>query len=135
MVEPLIDEETMHALAQVALTAMQTEVTIRRRVVTERGTTIVGDDYGDDDITYTETSESRSTVMKGSFSSTPTPVQVEDAGALVTVNTYKLALPHGSDVVVGDEVQVGSEVYIVSDTTGESTWQALLLCSLRKRDG
>ncbi len=132
--DALIDSTTMDALSQIATSAMQTEVVISRKVVTERGTTLVADDYGDDDISYSETSESSRLVIKGSFSSIPTPVQVEDAGQLVTINTYKLALPRGTDVAVGDEVTVGSVTYIVSDTTGESTWQALVLCTLRKAD-
>ena len=60
---------------------------------------------------------------------------VNTAGALVTVNTYRLYLPVGTDIKVGDEVVVGGDdVYIVSDTTAESTWMAVLECSLRKRD-
>lgn len=129
--EPLISPEAMVALTEVATSAFQTDVVILRRSVTVNGQTIVSDDYGDDAVSYTETSESRRTV-KGSLSSTPTPVQEVNGGQLVTVNTYKLALPVGTDIIPGDEVTIGGEMFSVSDTTNESTWQALLLVSVRR---
>jgi len=89
---------------------------------------------GDDSVVFTESTESRRTTVKGWFYSTPTPVQTEEAGAIVTVNTYRMFVPVGTDITDGDEVTVGGEVYSVSDTTVESTWQAMLTCSLRKRD-
>jgi hypothetical protein len=55
-------------------------------------------------------------------------------GAVITVNTYRVYLPVGTNVRPGDRVVVGSDQYIVSDTTHESTWQPLLACSLRKRE-
>lgn len=125
MSKPLVPPHVMAQVRLVAEQGMQTDLTIRRRSVS----TPVSDDYGDDVVTYADV-----VTTVGWFHSTPTPVQVEDAGSLVTINTYRLFLPVGTDVLDGDEVVVGESVYIVSDTTAESTWQAMLKCSLRKRD-
>ena len=121
----------MERVRDVALLGMVTPVTIERR----------GDDpsapanvYGDDALSYTVTNETRRQTVRGWFYSTPTPVQDIDTGAIVTVNTYRLYLPVGTDVLPGDHVHVGSEDYTVSDTTAEGSWLPLLTCSLRKRE-
>jgi len=96
-----------------------------------------GGDYGDDFLSYTTTNESRRTNVNGWFHSTPTPVQEVDMGQIVTVNTYRLFLPVGTDIRVGDHVHVATnptDDYTVSDTTGEGTWLPLLTCSLRKKE-
>jgi hypothetical protein len=127
-VKPLVPPHVLTQVRLVAEQGMQTMVTIRRR-------SVVVSDYGDDSVEFTETHETMDHGVKGWFYSTPTPVQEVNAGALVTVNTYRLYVPVGTDVVPGDEVLVGDDgVYIVSDTTAESTWLAMLECSLRKRD-
>ena len=136
MTKPLIPDHVLWNVQQVAERGMQTQITIRRRSVAEMGSSVGVDDYGDDVVAYTATAESSTFSVLGWFHSTPTPMQMEDAGSLVTVNTYRLYLPVGTDVKEGDEVQSGDSglIYIVSDTTDESTWKALLACTLRKRD-
>lgn len=129
----LISDKVMAEVRDLVTPGFQTVVTVKRRSVASHGSNIVANDYGDDEVSFSETSESVRE-LKGWLHSTPTPVAVEDAGQLITVNTYRLFLPVGSDILAGDEVVIGSEDYIVSDTTGESTWQALLTCSLRKRE-
>jgi len=124
----------VNAIRRTVMSGFQTEITIEHRSVPRAGSTVTGDDYGDDSVVFTESTESRRTTVKGWFYSTPTPVQTEEAGAIVTVNTYRMFVPVGTDITDGDEVTVGGEVYSVSDTTVESTWQAMLTCSLRKRD-
>jgi hypothetical protein len=59
-----------------------------------------------------------------------------DTGMIVTSNTYRLFVPVGTDIQIGDHVFVGPnpDAYTVSDTTAESTWTALLTCSLRRRE-
>jgi hypothetical protein len=132
--KPLIPQHVLWNVQQIAERGMQTSVTIRSRSVARKGSTVSAGDYGDDVVVYTETHETEEHGVMGWFNSTPTPVQELDAGSLVTVNTYRLYLPVGTVVTDGDEVAVGDEEYIVSDTTGESTWLAMLVCSLRKRD-
>lgn len=120
----------------VALLGMITAVVIERRsFIADSGAP--ENAYGDDSLTYTVTNESRRTTVKGWFYSTPTPVQEVDNGQIVTVNTYRLFVPVGTDIRVGDHVHVETnprDDYTVSDTTGEGSWLPLLTCSLRKRE-
>ncbi len=117
----------------VALLGMITTITIERR---SEGPIPAGGDYGDDFLAYTVTNESRRLQVKGWFHSTPTPQQDVDTGMVVTVNTYRLFVPVGTDIAPGDHVHVGTapDDYTVSDTTAESTWLPLLTCSLRRRE-
>ena len=130
----LLTDNQMAAIRDVALLGMLTDISIERRRV---GAIPAGGDYGDDFLTYTETGESRREVIKGWFYSTPTPVQTVDSGAIVTVNTYRLYVPVGTDILPGDRVHVGPDPtfdYTVSDTTATGTWLPLLTVSLRKRE-
>jgi hypothetical protein len=115
----------------IALLGMVTPITIERRA---EGAIPSGGDYGDDFLSYTTTAATRRQTVNGWFFSTPTPIQEVDTGMIVTINTYRLYLPVGTDVLPGDHIHVGVDDYTVSDTTGESTWLPLLACSLRKRD-
>lgn len=129
--ERFLTASQLNRVRDVALLGMITPVTIERRA---EGSIPVGNDYGDDFLTYSTTSASRRLTIKGWFYSTPTPVQEVDQGMVVTVNTYRLFVPVGTDVLPGDHVHVGSDDYTVSDTTREGTWLPLLTCSLRKRE-
>lgn len=123
MPDHLLSDAQMLALQEVALLGMKTPITIQRKSTSDT-------DYGDlEEVTYTTVSS-----VKGWFYSTPTPTRDVDTGSVVTANTYRLFVPIGTDVRDGDQILVGSETYIVSDTTKESTWTALLTCSLRKRE-
>jgi len=126
-----LTEKQMDRVRDMALLGMVTPVTIERR---SEVAPPVGGDYGDDFLAYTVTPESRRTEVRGWFYSSPTPEQHIDNGQVVTVNTYRLYLPVGTDVLVGDHVHVGVEDYTVSDTTAEGSWLPLLTCSLRKRE-
>lgn len=129
----LIPGAVLAQVRKTAETGLATTVTVKRRTVTTRGTSLVSDDYGDDETSYTTTAESSRT-LRGWLHSQPAVLASEDAGALVSVTTYRLFLPVGSDIKTGDEVVVGDDTYVVSDTTTESTWQALLTCNMRKRE-
>jgi hypothetical protein len=126
-----LTDRQLERVRDVALLGMTTPITIERRA---EAPIPVGGDYGDDFISFTTTSESRRQTVKGWFFSTPDPVQDVDTGQVVTVNTYRLFLPVGTDILPGDHVHVGSQDYTVSDTTAEGTWLPLLTCSLRKRE-
>lgn len=102
---------------------MVTAIAIQRRVLTD---TVYGDD---EQTTYTTVAN-----VKGWFYSRPTPVADAASGQLTTVNTYRLLVPVGTNILAGDLVKVGADTYVVSDTTGESTWIAYLNVSLRKRE-
>lgn len=133
MPRQLVTDSQLARIRDVALLGMITTIVIERRA---EGPIPAGGDYGDDFLTYTETTDSRRQTVKGWFFSTPTPMQDIDTGMIVTSNTYRLFVPVGTDIQIGDHVFVGSapDAYTVSDTTAESTWNALLTCSLRRRE-
>lgn len=131
MIEPFFTPSEVEAMQDMVLPGFQTSLVIRRQIVTAGGSPST--DYGDDDVSYSASGVSSRNV-KGWFYSTPTQTQVIDTGAIVTVNTYRLWVPVGTDILPGDEVVVGEAVYIVSDTTEDRTWPALLACNLRRRE-
>jgi len=91
-------------------------------------------DYGDDLISFVETNDSRRHWVKGWLYSMPATVQEVDSGAIITVNTYVLRVPIGTDILAGDEVTVGADTYTVSSINEENTWTVLIDCNLRKRE-
>jgi hypothetical protein len=133
--ERFLTSSQLERVRDMALLGMITPVVIERRADADPP---VDGDYGDDFISYSVTSETRRTKVNGWFHSTPTPEQTVDNGQVVTVNTYRLYVPVGTDIKPGDHVHVGNadprDDYTVSDTTGEGTWLPLLTCSLRKRE-
>lgn len=128
--ERFLTDAQMERVRDVAKLGMVTPVTIYRR----SEATPPAEDYGDDYLDYTQTTESRRTTVRGWFFSTPAAMQDTDTGAIVTANTYRLFLPVGTDIATGDTVMVGSEEYTVSDTTAEGSWLPLLTANLRKRE-
>jgi hypothetical protein len=115
-----------------------TPITIYRRIVGTGST-----DYGDDNVTYVQigrpwpASEWSSTTVNGLLSQKLTPVQEADSGQIVTVNTYHLSVPLGTDIRTGDQVTSADEtgaqtVFIVSDTNADMTLIVWIDCSLRK---
>jgi len=110
---------------------MQTPITIYAR---SEGSIPSGGDYGDDYLDYDQTNETRRSVVKGWFFSQPAQVQDVDTGMITTTTTYRLFLPVGTAINVGDRVVVGSDEYTVSDTDREGTWLPMLTCNLRKRE-
>lgn len=127
----LLSAAQLREVQKVAESGMTTPVTIYRRTAVSA---TAGNDYGDDDLAFDETTDSLRGTVKGWLFSTPTPVQVVDSGEVVTVNTYRLYVPVGTDIEPGDNLVIGSDTYTVSDTTGETTWPAVLGVSLRLRE-
>lgn len=118
MSTPLVSDSELAALRDVAEMGMQTDVAIHARSKEKT-------DNGQRDMwTY-------STTVKGWLNSTPTPVITQVSGEMATVNTYRLFLPVATAIRPGDHAVIGGVTFIVSDTTGESTWNPLLRCSLR----
>jgi hypothetical protein len=118
MSNPLLSDSEMASLREVGLQGMQTSCAVWPR------TTVKNDDGQSSTWVYAST-------VLGWLSSTPTPMQIEMSGKIVTVNTYLLYLPVGTAVVPGDHVVIGPATYTVSDTTVESTWQPWLRVSMR----
>jgi hypothetical protein len=123
----LLTDAQLGSIQKLAMLGMQTDVTILKRTAS-LGLETSDDPYGSS-VSFTSTS--RSTTVKGMLHSTPTPVAIIDAGQLVTVNTYRLWVPVDTDVTNGDRVLIGTNTYVVSDTTADETWPAFLACSLR----
>lgn len=117
----LLTASEIGALSAVVESGMTSSITILRLMSVDSAT---GQDQS---WTVTKT-------VKGWMYSTPTPVLAIVSGAQALANTYRLFVPLGTDVRTGDRVQVGGETYTVSDTTAESTWQAMLTVTLRKVD-
>jgi len=118
MSTPLVSDAEMAALRGVAEMGMQTTVSIYRR------STVQTDDGQESAWTLNGTA-------MGWVYSTPTPAITLVSGEMALVNTYRLFVPVGTDIASGDHAVIGSQTYIVSDTTVESTWLPLLRCSLR----
>jgi hypothetical protein len=115
---PLLSASEMASLSDLVAQGMQTSIAIWRR------STVETDDGQKSVWAY-------SSAVMGWVQSTPTPMQTEVSGKIATVNTYRLFVPLGTDIIPGDRVVSGAQTFTVSDTTAESTWQAMLTCSLR----
>lgn len=121
--KPFFSDSQLKHLRMVATTGLQTQVVIKRKTTSDS-------DYGDGEVvTWTTV-----TTVRGWINSTPTPVAQSDSGSVITVNTYRLFVPVGTNVKPGDQAIINGDQYIVSDTTAESTWQTMVICSLRKRE-
>jgi hypothetical protein len=126
----LLSEQQMEGIRRIAEMAMTTPVSILRRTG-DIGLDLTDDPYGSS-VSFNDVTPQGGCL--GWLHSTPTPVATTDAGALITVNTYRLYVPHDTDLRPGDHVVISTDTYVVSDTTADETWPALLSCSLRLRE-
>jgi len=126
----LLSFQQMEGVRRIAEMAMTTPIIIMRRVSAD-SLDESGDPYGSE-VTFSDATPVGGCL--GWLHSTPTPVATLDAGALITVNTYRLFVPHDIDIRAGDHVVINTDTYVVSDTTADETWPALLRCSLRLRE-
>jgi hypothetical protein len=117
---PLLSDTELAAFRDVALQGMQTPIDIWRRASVET-------DDGQASV-WAYSSSTQAWIY-----STPTAVQSEVSGKIVTINTYRMFCPVGTDIVASDRVVDGNsgQTYIVSDTIAENTWNAMLRVSLR----
>ena len=118
MSTPFFSDSEMAALRSVAEQTMQTSIAIWRRTTEQT-------DSGQRSV------YALSSTVLGWINSTPTPVITLVSGSEAVVNTFRLYVPIGTDILPGDHAVVGAFTYVVSDTTTESTWQAMLRVSLR----
>lgn len=130
MAGKLLTDSQLAAIQKTAMLGFQTDVTILRSDPSA-GLELTDDPYGSSFGTPEAVPPPYGQTIKGWLHSTPTPVATIDSGQEITVNTYRLWLPVGTDIRPRDRVQIGSNTYVVSDTTADSTWPALLSCSLR----
>lgn len=126
----LLSEQQMEGVRRVAEMAFTTPVTIMRRSGAV-GLELSEDPYGSS-VTFSDVTPQKGCL--GWLHSTPIPVAIMDAGALVSVNTYRLYVPHDTDLRPGDHVVISINTYVVADTTADETWPALLSCTLRLRE-
>lgn len=118
MSAPLLTDIEINAFRDVALQGMQTPAAIWRRA------TVKTDDGWESTWTL------NANVLCWIYS-TPTAVQDEVSGKIVTINTYRAFFPVGTDIIASDKVVATGQEYIVSDTIAENTWNAMLRVSLR----
>jgi hypothetical protein len=103
--------------------AFTTEATIKRITV---GSDVLGDDAVGDPVTIG--------TVKGWLSSAPTSEPTLDSGSLATVNTFRFDVPVGTDIKPRDQLVIGGNTYVVSDTTADETIPLCLSCSLRLKE-
>jgi hypothetical protein len=116
---PLLTDIEMAAFRAVAEQGMQTPLAIWRRA------TVKTDDGWES--AWRHAADTMSWIY-----STPTAVQDEVSGKIVTINTYRCFVPVGTDIIASDKVvDPNGQEYIVSDTISENTWPAMLRVSLR----
>jgi hypothetical protein len=140
MVQPFFSPSEVAALEQVALTGMQTDISISASTPTDASSIPAGGDYGDDVITYPVVEDPANPpaplIVKAWLFQQLTPVGAADTDQIVTVNTVRMFVPLGTPVHVGDTVNVIGDPdaidYVVADTNNEITWKAWLACSLRE---
>lgn len=120
---PLLTPSQLAALQKVSELGMTDVIEIERPTQSD---SIYGDDEA---IVYHSIGE-----VKAWFRSTPTVVATADTGALITINSYRLLVPVGTDIRAKDQVIHNSDTYLVTDTTFESTWKPSLRVSLRRRE-
>jgi hypothetical protein len=103
--------------------AFTTTATIKR-------STIGSDELGDD---ATDPSPATIGTVKGWLSSSPNAEPTIDGG-IVTANTYRFDCPVGTDIQPRDTLVIGSNSYVVTDTTADETIPLALAVSLRLRE-
>jgi hypothetical protein len=136
----LFSPAVLAGLGNLGAPIFTTPFTIYRRHVAAGGPT---EDYGDDEVSYDlvgrpwPADEWSSQTVSGLLSQKLTPVQVEDSAQIVTINTYHLSVPLGTDIRTGDQVTAADEigattVFIVSDTNADMTLIVWIDAALRK---
>lgn len=119
---PLVSQSEIESLREYALTGMQTEIQIFRKVS-------VAGDYGDDEESFSSTPDA---VVMGWFRNAPNLNLTDEMGALQQIDDGRLFVPVGTDISRGDKVVIEGNAWSVIDTSEESTYKVLLRASLRR---
>lgn len=141
---PLVDDEALDALSEIAEDGMQTPVEVHRADATvdpetgQSGSNELGDDV--EEYIEGQTDDQRSAAVwvgMGWFHSN-LQTQVTDAdGQVATVDIHELRLPRAADIKAGDEVvnlKTG-DWYLVVDTNDGDTYRVQTRATLRRREG
>lgn len=123
MTKPLISDSQMASLQKVAIGQFETTATIVRPPFDADET---GDGQGGKPKTI-------GTVV-GWLTSAPSAEGQIDSGSFVTANTYRWNCAVGTDIRPRDFLDIGSNRYVVTDSTADETWPTMLSVSLRLRE-
>ena len=124
MTTPLLKASQLIEIQRTALRAFTTQATLRRPVF---GSDVLGDDATDPN------PQVIGTVM-GWLTSSPASEPSLDGGNLVTANTHRWSCDVASGIRPRDLLDIGTNTYVVTDTTADETWPAMLNCALRLRE-
>lgn len=119
---PLLTSSEMGALRQVAEQGMADSVDVYRQTVTAGS-------YGDDVSQFTYLLTTKGWVY--SVTTPNTPIQ-DESGRQVTVMSFWLRVPVGTDLELGDRVVIDGRRFTVTDMDEESTWLPMVSCALRR---
>lgn len=116
---PLVTPGMLTALRGFAYAGLQTEVHILRRQT-------MSNPYGDDSEAWVETAQTW-----GWFKQMNDPYIREEVGVASTTGVFRLELPVGIELDVGDMVGVEGAEYMVENTSVEDTVQVFLEAYVR----
>jgi len=130
----LLSDAQLTAIQKVAIRGMQTDVTIFRRSAS-LGLETTDDPYGSS-VSYAELPDTATTTstVKGMLREVNVPSTDVDSGQLVTISSFRLWVPVDTNILPGDQVEIGGNTYTVIDTTADTTWPPFLECSLRRAE-
>jgi head-tail adaptor len=119
---PLVTDEMYGALREFAYQGLQTPVSILRREVIENP-------YGDSAEEWVDQGETWSWIRQMND-----PSITERGGIAQTTGVFRVELPVGADVRVGDMIGAEGETYMVENTSTEDTVQVFLEVYARKTE-
>ena len=128
---PLITDNQMAAIREIAEKGMVTTVTIYRRSGVVPSSS---DDYGDN-VEYDETTPSKRGSVQGWLRTAPAQQAEVDGGMVITDAIWELRVPVGTDILAGDEVEIKGTSYDVASIDSDTTLLPYIKCNLRTREG
>lgn len=123
MTKPLISNAQLASLQKIAARQFDTEARLLRPSFDADET---GDGQGGKPV-FIET-------IVGWLTSAPSAEGQVDSGSFVTANTYRWNCAVGTDIRPRDFLDIGSNRYVVTDSTADETWPTMLSVSLRLRE-
>lgn len=120
----LVSDAELASLQADFARSFTTTATIKRP---EFGSDELGDDAFDEDPATVGT-------VKGALSSSVAATAGLDGSAIVTTTTYRWNCPVDTDIRPRDRLVIGSNEYVVTDTTADESLPICLSVSLRLRE-